>query len=230
MKNKNSANPIRTAARKATAAKKAAPKRNKLNPAEVKALGLCRSKLQRGLAAMAEALATILERRLYRADYTSFELFVRAECGLSKAYAHRLVQAHTILRSSTFVDTAKPVNIAQAIALGGAPSAQFPQVMRRAAELAGESKISAKLIRKAVDSVAPRPAARPRGVAAVKIAEPAATPIKTEDALAWVRELREMIPDGTKLQAALALVDLIELALRREPQQAGGQPAIAAAA
>jgi hypothetical protein len=211
---------------KAKAVGKAKPDNKEvLTAAEAKQWTACRAKLNESDEARAEALADILENRLYREKYRSFEKFVQAECIFGKAYAYRLIQAHKILKASTFVDGQKPTNIAQAIALAAAPEAKYPEVMREAVKLAGAGKPTTVHIKNAIKLLAPKPKAPGKangnggggalggeGAGPDKAAK--TQPVKLTDALGWVTSLRANIKDPAKVEASLALLDLLELALQ----------------
>ena len=204
-------------------ADRAANPQNTLSAAEAKQWTACRAKLNESDESSAEALTEVLEKRLYREKYRSFERFVQAEFIFGKAYAYRLIQAHKTLKASTFVDGQKPTNIAQAVALAAAPEAKYPEVMREAVKLAGTGKPTTAHIKNAIRLVDPKPKAPGKangdggalggeGAVPDKAAKP--QPVKKVDALGWVTSLRASIKDPAKVEDSLRLLDLIELALQ----------------
>ena len=181
-----------------------------LTTAEAKEFTACRDKLTKGTTSTAEALETILEKKLFRNNYGSIEKFIKAECPFGKAWAYRLIQGSRILKQSIKLDAPWPSNIAQAIALAAAPEAKYTDVMLVASELAGKGKLTAAIITKAVKIVAPKP----KKPAKVEKTEDIRPPMNLADALTWVRKLRQSIKSGAKIEATLGLLEIIEHALR----------------
>lgn len=189
-----------------------------LKAAKAKALTVCLKQLKLGVGSVAEALQTIRDKKLFEEKYGTWEKFVRAECAVGLAYANRLVQANRILNSTTFVADQKPKNIAQAVALYGVPEAKLRDVMREAVKFAGTRPLTTANIAKAVKLVDPKPKAPGKGHGGGEGAGPdkaaKAQPVKLVDALGWVTSLRANLKDSAKVEASLALLDLIELAIQ----------------
>jgi hypothetical protein len=100
-----------------------------------------------GFIAAGEALATMRDSRLYRETHATFEDFCRAELGMGKSQAYRLIEAAQIM--SPIGDAAKAITTeSQARELSRVEPEQRQAVVERAQAATG-GKITAAAIREA---------------------------------------------------------------------------------
>ncbi len=101
-----------------------------------------------------EAIRIIRDKKLYREDYKTFELYADSECGLSRQYVNRMIEAagvrvdlETIVSKSP---RANEINTeGQLKELKDVPRDELELVVNKAAEIAGDAPITAKIIREA---------------------------------------------------------------------------------
>ena len=187
-----------------------------MTPADKNEFKACLRKLHGGTVSIAQALTTILEKRLHRERYSSFEAFLKAECHIGRAYAFRLVQAQRILVGSTFVDSPRPANILQAIALAGIHEAELPSVMREAQVRAGAGKISAVVIKRIVRERKGKAYAEPQGRHIDILGMKGNNAAPTCGALRLAKTLREKYLAGAGGEEVLAMIDEIVHALSEQ--------------
>lgn len=98
------------------------------------------------------ALAKIKADGLYKGDYPGFGDYCKDRWGFGRSHAHRLIKAAQIVAdlAAASGDIPLPDTEAQARELVRVPKQQHPQVMIRAAEMAGEGPLTAKFVREAV--------------------------------------------------------------------------------
>lgn len=188
-----------------------------MTPAEQSEFLKWHAKLLGGTEQIAEALSTILEKRLHRASFSSFDDYVRLNCSFCRAYAFRLVQAHRCRTRSTFGDSPRPANILQAIELSGIDAAAHESVMREAQLRAKAGKITAMLIRRIVRERKGKAIVEPQ----FRRVEFANNSAEATSVRALVRRLREKIIADASREDLLALVDGIERAFDGDCTQAG---------
>ena len=178
-----------------------------MTPADLAEFNDCRLKLYRGTVSIAQALTTILEKRLFREHHHSFDAFLKAECHIGRAYAFRLVQAQRIMLSATFVDSPRPANILQAIALAGIHEADFAAVMCEAQVRAGAGKISANIIKRIVRERKGTAYVEPQGRRIDVFGIEASNPASTCYALDLAKALRGKYLAGAGSEEVLAMID-----------------------
>ena len=131
-----------------------------LDATERAALTDCETTIERGLQTFVEvgtALLTIRDRRLYRAQYGTFEDYCRERWGMSQRRANQLVaSAETMLILGTIVPICNdspilPVTESQARPLTQLPPEAQPVVWRRAIETAPEGKVTAAHVQAVVN-------------------------------------------------------------------------------
>lgn len=131
-----------------------------LDATERAALTDCEATIERGLQTFVEvgtALLTIRDRRLYRAQYGTFEDYCRERWGMSQRRANQLVaSAETMLILGTIVPICNdspilPVTESQARPLTQLPPEVQPVVWQRAVETAPEGKVTAAHVQAAVN-------------------------------------------------------------------------------
>jgi hypothetical protein len=140
-----------------------------LDPAEEKDLERMESTIAANLAAFFQvgfALLEIRRRRLYRAEFKSFEEYCRKRWEFNRSYAYRLIGAAKVCKQlSPIGDIPLPDNECQIRALAGLPSSIVTKAWRRAHEKAGlDGRITGALVQKAVTEIAKRkkPGKHPR--------------------------------------------------------------------
>jgi hypothetical protein len=134
---------------------------NSLDLVEARDLERAESKIAANLAAFFQvgfALLEIKSRRLYRADYPTFDEYCRKRWEMHKAYAYRLIGAAEVCRTlSPIGDIPLPENECQIRPLIGLTRAVALKAWRRAFEEAGPSgKVTGLLVQKAVGEVTGR--------------------------------------------------------------------------
>jgi hypothetical protein len=105
-----------------------------------------------------EALKEIHDTKLYKEEYGTFDDFCRAELGIDRTYAYRLLKAADIKESVKNVANGDILaNEAQLRALGAVPEERREEVLSKAAE---SGPVTAKSITEAAQDSEPE-AARP---------------------------------------------------------------------
>jgi hypothetical protein len=136
-----------------------------LAPAEQKELAECEAIIARGWQSFVEtgrALARIRDRKLYRAQYDTFEGYCRAKWLYGRSHTYRLIAAAELLRNlSPIGDIPVPSHEAQVRPLIGVPPEQAQAAWRKALAKANGKTVTAKLVRQAVIEVMGKPAAKP---------------------------------------------------------------------
>lgn len=126
---------------------------------EVAALAAQEAVIARGLQTFYEvgnALATIRDARLYRADYATFEAYCQDRWGLKQSRAYQFIDAAGVinnLRSSTIVEL--PQNEAQARPLTHLPPDDQSRVWQLAVETRGDGPMTAAHVAQTVEQFRP---------------------------------------------------------------------------
>ncbi len=111
--------------------------------------------------AVFEDLRRIRDARLYRAEFGTFEEYVRSDLGYTAKYAHRMIQAlevkHTVEAVGGVVAT-QIENERQLRELVGIEEDKLPKVLEAAAEIAGPERVTSTHLKQARESIAPREA------------------------------------------------------------------------
>lgn len=102
------------------------------------------------------ALIEIQQRKLYRAEFKTFEEYCRKRWDFNRSYAYRLIGAAQVCKNlSPIGDIPMPENECQIRPLAGLPMETATKAWRKACEEAGsDGKITGALVQKAVDQVA----------------------------------------------------------------------------
>jgi len=112
----------------------------------------CEKVISRGWDTFLEvgsALATIRDKRLYRDAYETFEEYCRTRWEFSKTHANRLIEAAAVAAVLTPIGV-KIKSESQLRPLVCLAPQKIPAAWRKAEELAGDGKVTAKLVRLAV--------------------------------------------------------------------------------
>lgn len=119
----------------------------------------CELVIMDGVAKMYEAgraLMTIREEELYKDKYRTFDDYCRERWGYSKSHANRLIGAAGVVDVLTPIG-AKVENESQVRALTGLKPAKVEKAWEKATKLAAGGKVTANLVRRAVNEVTGRP-------------------------------------------------------------------------
>lgn len=121
---------------------------SELTTLESRALAEAEERIERGLATfveVGEALLTIRDMRLYRAEYRTFEDYCRERWGFSYQRAHQMISAADVV--STIVETGLPApsNEGQARELARVPEEQRAEVWRETIERTGGKPTAAAI-------------------------------------------------------------------------------------
>lgn len=101
-----------------------------------------------------KAIKVVRDKRLYREDYKTFEAFVESECGIVKSYVNRLIEASNVRDDLAPMGAKNPkaceINKERQLReLVDVPKDELEAVVEKAAEIAGDAPITAKIIREA---------------------------------------------------------------------------------
>jgi hypothetical protein len=134
------------------------PIESALDAAEERDLGRMESTIAANLAAFFQvgfALMEIKRRRLYRAEFRSFEEYCRTRWEFNRAHAYRLIGAAEVCKSlSPIGDIPLPENECQIRPLIGLAPSTATKAWKRACEAAGSNgRITGALVHKAVGEV-----------------------------------------------------------------------------
>jgi hypothetical protein len=125
-----------------------------LSPAEVRELVTCEEIISQGwetFVNVGRALAAIRDKRLYRADFETFEAYCRRKWQYGKSHAYRLIGAAEVIASlSPIGDIPLPRNEAQVRPLLGLRADEVQAIWREAVKKAGKKNVTAKLVNQAV--------------------------------------------------------------------------------
>jgi hypothetical protein len=105
-----------------------------------------------------ESIRIIRDNRLYREDYKTFESFVDSECGIDKSYVNRMLVASETKSHLVPIGTknarVEEINTeGQLRELRDVPAKEMKAVIKKAVEIAGDERITAKVLKKAVKQV-----------------------------------------------------------------------------
>ena len=114
--------------------------------------------IQEGLKSFVEvgsALAAIRDKRLYRADYDTFEAYCADKWQIGRAHAYRLMDASDVVRnvSNWRQDGQVPANEAQTRPLAVLPPAEQARAWDYALETAQHAKVTAAHVQQAIDQI-----------------------------------------------------------------------------
>ena len=127
-----------------------------LSSDEKRELKKCESVISQGWETFVDvgrALATIQKNKLYRAEHGTFEIYCRTKWQYAKSQAYRLIGAAEVIEHlSPIGDKSRlPKNEAQVRYLIGLDPEEQVKAWNSALESAGEGKVTAKVVRAAVE-------------------------------------------------------------------------------
>lgn len=129
-----------------------------LAPTEAQTLAACEHTIEAGLktfVAVGEALLTIRDQRLYRAEYGTFEDYCGERWGMGGDYARKMIRAAEVvgnLQADTIVSVL-PATESQARPLTSLPPEQQREAWQRAVETAPEGKVTAAHVTRVVEEM-----------------------------------------------------------------------------
>ncbi len=103
------------------------------------------------------ALLEIRDKRLYRADYSTFEGYCQERWGFSRSRAHRLIEAAETTKNLLPIGNTLPLNESQARPLTSLEPEMQVEAWKRAIETAPETGITAKHVQSVVDEIQNKP-------------------------------------------------------------------------
>jgi hypothetical protein len=111
--------------------------------------------VQQGLKSFFEvgkALATIRDKKLYRASHATFEEYCRGRWNIGRRSAYQLIEAAEVVENVRNCAQTLPANEAQARPLTSLPASQQVAAWQRALEIAPGGKVSAAHIQQVVNT------------------------------------------------------------------------------
>ncbi len=137
-----------------------------LTPVEAEDLHDYEATIQRGLNSfydVAAAFVHIKQRKLYRAEYRTFEEYCREKWHVDRSYADRMIEAAEVRENLVPIGTVLPEKESHARALMGLTPEQQRQVWPKAVETAPNGKVTAQHIKdvRQVELSMPEPTAAP---------------------------------------------------------------------
>jgi hypothetical protein len=146
--------------------------------------------IQQGLKSFFEvgkALATIRDKKLYRASHATFEEYCRVRWNIGRRSAYQLIEAAEVMENVRNCAQTLPANEAQARPLTSLPASRQMAAWQRALETAPGGKVSAAHIQQVVNtefkgvplpqqSEAVNPTIEPPVAAQLRVSEPAVAP------------------------------------------------------
>jgi DNA modification methylase len=149
---------------------------NELSRGERDDLARCEAVVERGLITFIEvgsALQEIKERRLYRAEFGTFDEYCRDRWGISRIHAHRLIEASSVAENLLPVGNI-PTSERQARPLASLDPDEQREAWTRAVETAPNGKPTGEHVQTVVAELFPRDGAAPRGWTESELARKAA--------------------------------------------------------
>jgi hypothetical protein len=145
------------------------------------------------------ALLTIRDGKLYKSEQATFEDYCRARWGYSKTHANRLIGAAGVANVLAPIGVTVE-NESQVRPLTGLKPAKVTKAWQKATKLAGEGKVTAALVRRAVNEIDGKPEKKKKKPS--KNAKALALLNKVEDAIN-AKEITNAITLLRKLRALL---------------------------
>jgi hypothetical protein len=152
--------------------------------------------IARGIKTFVEvgrALMTIRDRKLYRANYATFEAYCRERWDLSRPYAYQLIDAAVVVENLSGITDIVPVNEAQAQPLTRLPPEEQMEVWAEVVKTAAASGVTAKHVKTTISRVK----GQTTGATQAKPAAPAPAPrrpprLVVQEGLVWgLREVSD---------------------------------------
>ena len=131
-----------------------------ISDSELAQLKAYESIIEHGLKTFTEvgsALMDIRDKRLYRADYETFEDYCRERWSMSRFYAHRIIEAASITTNLLPIGNIIPRTESQARPLASLEPDEEREVWQRVITSVPETEITAARVQKAVDEYKQKP-------------------------------------------------------------------------
>jgi len=131
-----------------------------ISDSELAQLKAYESIIEHGLKTFTEvgsALMDIRDKRLYRADYETFEDYCRERWSMSRFYAHRIIEAASITTNLLPIGNIIPRTESQARPLASLEPDEQREVWQRVITSVPETEITAARVQKAVDEYKQKP-------------------------------------------------------------------------
>ena len=96
------------------------------------------------------ALMTIRDRKLYRANYATFEAYCRERWDLSRPYAYQLIDASVVVENLSGITDIVPENVAQVRPLVSLPPEEQMEVWAEVVKTAPPSGVTAQHVKATV--------------------------------------------------------------------------------
>lgn len=152
------------------------------------------------------ALKAIRDGGLYREQFKTFEKYVAERWGMARQRAYQLIDAAEVKTDlSTMVDTVPRIeeitNERQMRELSDVPTENIPEVIEKASEIAGEERITAKVIHEAKlelygdDELQPEPIPQVKPVVMSKAEQAVFNASVLNDILKTLRTAKRMAKD-----------------------------------
>lgn len=128
-----------------------------LSEIETAALAEYEAIIERGLQSFVEvgtALLAVRDRRLYRAEYATFEDYCQSGWGLQRAHAYRLMEAAEVVERVSPMGDIVPTSERQARPLTRLPADEQPIAWQRAVETAPNGRVTAGHVERVVREMA----------------------------------------------------------------------------
>jgi hypothetical protein len=141
-----------------------------LTPVEREQLADYEATIQRGLNTFYEVAAAfvhIKQRKLYRAEYRTFEEYCKAKWNIDRSYADRMIEAAEVRENLVPIGTVLPEKESHARALVGLEPDQQRQVWQKAVDTAPNGKVTAQHIKDVRQAEIPIPEPAPADPAPV---------------------------------------------------------------
>lgn len=140
--------------------------------------------------ATGSALKEIRDQRLYREEFKSFDAYIKTRWGFDRSRAYQLIDASEIKAElSTIVDKAPKAEElkteGQLRELASVPSESLAEVVQKAAEIAGNAPLTAKVLKEAREQVLEAEELDDREASAPKSTAVEAGPLQC---VAWFKE------------------------------------------
>lgn len=133
---------------------------------DARELWRCETVIERGLGVFVEvgnALQAIRDKRLYRAEYGTFEAYCRERWGISRPRAYQMVEASSVVENlSTIADITMPTNKYQTRQLTRLSLDQQCQAWTQAVETAPNGKVTGTHVRAVVEEMLDETQPKPR--------------------------------------------------------------------
>ncbi len=146
--------------------------------------------------ATGSALKGIRDQRLYREKHKTFESYLKARWGFDRSYAHRLIDASDVKKDLLPMGNKNPkvgeiTTERQLRELASVPHESLEEVIEKAAEIAGDTPLTAKVLKEAREQVlepTETTAEEPACEDVEPEPEPEPEPVGPLDCVGWFKE------------------------------------------